>query len=75
MSKLVNPIFLVIIVTLIVAAWQDWMNHTFNYQCGNCGEVFGLSLLGGMLSPHMRGRKLIRCPNCGKISWSTPVHK
>jgi hypothetical protein len=75
MPNNLNPLFAVVIITLLAAAWQNWMNRNFDYQCANCDEVFSLSLSQAMLAPHFLGRKLVRCPRCGKISWAAPVRK
>jgi DNA-directed RNA polymerase subunit RPC12/RpoP len=74
MNRLI-PIIVVAIVTVFVAFSQRWMISNFDYQCANCGEIFGLSTLQAMIAPHAMGKKLVKCPNCGKVIWATPVRK
>ncbi len=71
----VLSIIVIAAVTLLAVVWARWTNSHFDYQCPNCGEIFSLSVLQAMAVPHMSGRKLVRCPNCGRVSWATPVAK
>ena len=74
MDKLA-PIIVLAIVIVLAATWQRWMTNNFDYQCANCGAIFGLPTWQAMISPHAMGRKLVRCPNCGSMTWATPVRK
>lgn len=75
MLKLVNGIFAFVIVTLAAALWYNWETSHFEYQCGYCGEVFSLSTWQGLFAPHIMAQKLVRCPRCGRMTWTTPVRK
>ena len=70
-----NPIIVLVIATVSVVFWQRWMTSNFDYQCVNCGEMFSLSTLQAMIAPHAMGKKLVKCPNCEKVTWATHVRK
>ncbi len=63
------------VIIVIAFIWQRWMNRHFDYQCENCRAVFPLPIWQGVFAPHAMGRKLVRCPNCGQMSWVSPVNK
>jgi DNA-directed RNA polymerase subunit RPC12/RpoP len=69
--------FIVIPVVLILAvSWQTYLSKNFDYQCGSCGERFTPSVLAAAVAPHrFGGRKLLRCPSCGKVTWASAVPK
>jgi DNA-directed RNA polymerase subunit RPC12/RpoP len=69
------PIVSAAILTVLFAFWQRWMSSTFDYQCANCGEIFSLPAWQAMLALHVVETKLVRCPNCGQMTWATPVRK
>jgi predicted RNA-binding Zn-ribbon protein involved in translation (DUF1610 family) len=74
MEKLI-PIIIVALAVAFVAFWQRWIAGNFDFQCAKCGEVFSLPAWQAMIAPHAMGRKLVKCPNCGEMTWATLVHK
>ena len=40
------------------------------YECSKCGHRYVPSFKAVMLAPHMGRTRQLRCPECGKISWS-----
>jgi ribosomal protein S27AE len=69
------PALVAVLVLIIYAFWQAWIIGNFDYQCGNCGYIFSLQLLDAMFAPHAFWRKLVRCPNCGQMTWAALVQK
>jgi len=63
------------LVLILYAFWQSWLTSNFDYQCANCGAVFGLPTWQAMIAPHAMWRKLVRCPNCGQVTWAGLVRK
>lgn len=56
--------------------FQRGRSNQYDYCCGQCEETFSLSPLTGAFAPHrMGGRKWVRCPHCGALSWATPIPK
>lgn len=74
MDRLI-PIIILAIVAIFVAFWQRRTSSNFDYQCGNCGAIFSLPTWQAVIAPHAMGRKLVKCPNCGSMTWATPVRK
>lgn len=72
--------FVVAFVGLI--ALIAWHHRTVAYCCRHCGEVFEISFLTDLISPHgidrsggrqWRGWKYLRCPHCGRRSRATAM--
>lgn len=59
----------------VAMLFLGWMNRSFDYECSQCGSRFSLSFWQAALSPHMMGRKLVRCHECGNWGWATAVRK
>lgn len=75
MSKVIEPIIVIPIIIVVVVIWQAVLNRSIDYKCGNCGKEFSIPPVKGALAPHSMGRKLVKCPSCGKRTWATPVRK
>ena len=68
--------FVVVVVVLVFAYFrQTQLAQQFDYQRGACGATFELSSLAAVMVPHMRQKKLVRCPQCGAVTWATSVPK
>jgi hypothetical protein len=69
-----TTIFLVGLIMLVY-----WHAHTFNFHCQCCGNVFEISTLKDLLSPHGlqrdNGWKFLCCPKCKKWSKTRIVPK
>jgi hypothetical protein len=57
-----------------------WHNRSFDYRCQRCENVFSISALTNLISPHgptLRGTgwKLLKCPGCGQWSRADVVPK
>lgn len=56
-----------------------WHAHTFYYRCQCCGNVFAISTLKDLISPHglqrENGWKFLCCPKCKKWSKAQIVPK
>ena len=63
---------IIVIVAIIVIAFfmQKWRVSNFEYKCGKCGAKFDLPAIKAVFSPHVFGSKLVRCPECGKMTWA-----
>jgi len=70
----VEIIFLVAAI-VAVTFLQRWRTKNYDYKCGKCGERFTLPLWKAVLAPHSMGRKLVKCPKCGRRGWAAPVPK
>jgi len=46
-----------------------WLAGNTVYLCPACGYEFAISTFRYFISPHIRRRKLLKCPRCGKRSW------
>jgi len=69
------PLIVVLLALVVVTLIQRGLVSNYDYQCANCQEVFSITLLQAMLFPHSFGKKLVRCPNCGKVTWAVRVPK
>jgi DNA-directed RNA polymerase subunit RPC12/RpoP len=69
------PIIVVVGILILTIIVQAVVSKNFNYKCGNCGNEFSISPVTGVLTPHNMGRKLLKCPSCGKITWARRVRK
>jgi uncharacterized C2H2 Zn-finger protein len=54
-----------VLVLLVV-----WHAKNFVYLCPRCGEVFEVSKLENFISPNGVNKKYLRCPRCGKRTWT-----
>lgn len=70
-----EPILVIPALFVFVLLGQYMISRGFDYKCGKCGNEFSPSILTTALAPHNFGRKLLRCPECGKIGWAKPIHK
>lgn len=78
MNTIIPAITPIIVIVLgVVFVFMTWSQRTryFDYQCKNCGAVFNLPFSVAVVSPHMMGRKYVKCPHCGQWSWVSPVPK
>ena len=64
-----------IVIILLAMLLMGWINRSFDYECAECGARFSLSFWQAALSPHMMGRKLVRCPECGSRGWAAATRK
>lgn len=70
------PVIVVVVVFLLVAWGQRTLSQGVDYQCGSCGYVFNPSPAAAALAPHrFGGFKLLRCPDCGALTWASAVPK
>ncbi len=69
------PLIVVAVAAILGLSWQNLINRNYDYQCQNCGAVFSLSTFQAFVLPHMMGRKLVRCPVCGQMTWAERVPK
>jgi len=76
MSPVVIPLIVVACGFTVNYLFQRSRSSRYDYRCETCGENFSLSPLAGAVAPHrIGGRKWVRCPRCGALSWATPVLK
>lgn len=65
-------ILLAVVFSLLIA---NWRTQNFDYQCEKCGARFNLQPLIAVFSLHMMGKKFVKCPNCGRWCWVSPIPK
>jgi hypothetical protein len=75
MSSSLGPFIVIPVVLVLAVLVQSQVSKNFDCQCANCGTRFNPSALGIALAPHMFGKKLLRCPNCGKTTWAAAIPK
>jgi len=76
MSGSLTPLVVIPIVLVLGVLFQSQLSKNFDYECGNCGTRFSPSAVAAALAPHrFGGFKLLRCPNCGKITWAAAARK
>ncbi len=77
MDRLIQfiPLVVLAIATVFALYWARWQTSTFDYQCANCGQIFGLSPWQALAVPHAMGKKWLKCPTCGQATWAAPVPK
>ncbi len=75
MSKAIIPFILIPAVLVLTAIFQAVLNKSFDYECENCGKKFSVPPFISVLTPHIMGRKLVKCPYCGKRTWAKRVRK
>ncbi len=80
-STIINGILLLIIcVTLFLAIQRllvstGWIISNLDYQCSSCGGSIYLTPSQAMLAFHWMGKKWVRCPHCGQMTWAIPIRK
>ena len=56
-----------------------WHSRNVIYRCPACGNVFNISLVKDLLSPHgvsgSGGWKLLTCPRCGRYARASALSK
>ena len=68
--------FLVIPLVFVAVIFVQWtLSKDYDFQCANCGHKFSPSLPLLILAPHNLGKKLLKCPACGHITWTKRVPK
>ena len=68
--------YIILPFTLTFAVLIQWVVvRNYSYQCANCGHVFNLSLSQGVFAPQTLGKKRVRCPNCGQVTWAVRVRR
>ncbi len=70
LGTIIIPAAIAVAVVLLMAT-----SRSVKYQCENCGGIFGLSPFFAIAAPHMMGKKFVRCPRCGIVSWVSPMHR
>ncbi len=70
LGTIIIPSAIAVAVILLMA-----MSRSVQYQCDNCGGIFSLSPFIAVAAPHMMGKKFVRCPRCGIVSWVSPMHR
>ena len=43
------------------------------YECNNCHNKFKPQYLSALIAPHVHTTRYLKCPNCGKRTWSKKV--
>jgi DNA-directed RNA polymerase subunit RPC12/RpoP len=70
------PVVIIAVGFIVQFFFQRNVLTRYDYQCGSCGATFSPAALSLALAPHRPvGRKYMRCPQCGRWSWVTPVPK
>ena len=81
MPDLIEWILIFIIsigVLALIQRWMksvQWMISNLDYYCSNCGGYIYLSPWQAMVAFHSMGRKWVRCPHCGQMTWAVPIDK
>lgn len=63
------------VLGMAVAAIVRWHARNVAYRCGNCDVVFTIDPFIDFTSPHLPGRKHLRCPRCGRRSWCEELER
>jgi len=75
-STALVPVIVVIVVFCALVLFQQNMSKRFDYECGRCGHRFSPTSVAAALAPHrFGGLKLLRCPDCGALTWASAVPK
>lgn len=59
-----------IIISGGLALLVAWHAKNFVYLCPGCGEVFKVSRFDNFISPNSVNKKYLRCPKCGRRTWT-----
>jgi DNA-directed RNA polymerase subunit RPC12/RpoP len=71
-----SPLIVIPTVLMVVFIVQFFLGKNYyGYRCSNCGNVFSPSPLIALIAPHSFGKKLLRCPECGKVTWAARIPK
>jgi DNA-directed RNA polymerase subunit RPC12/RpoP len=65
----------VVVVLCVVVILNQWMGTKFDFECRNCGHRITPSPVMAALAPHSFGKKLLKCPECGSVTWTQRVPK
>jgi hypothetical protein len=77
----INVLFILMICVALVFLLQRWLKSTgwiisnLDYECSNCGGYIYLTPWQAMFSIHSMGRKWVRCPHCGEMTWAVPIRE
>ncbi len=81
MHTLINGFFIFVICAALFALIQRWLKSVqwiisnLDYQCTKCGGYIYLSTWQATTAFHLMGRKWVRCPHCGQMTWAEPIRK
>jgi DNA-directed RNA polymerase subunit RPC12/RpoP len=79
MFIIINGILLFLIcigVMAIILKWlrtSGWLISNLDYVCSKCGGYIYLPTWQAVTSFHFMGRKWVRCPHCGQMTWAIPI--
>ncbi|UCF77982.1 MAG: hypothetical protein JSW03_07660 [Candidatus Eiseniibacteriota bacterium] len=63
-------ILLLILVGVALYFLVTWHARTTGYGCAKCGHEFNITALTDLISPHVPGKKYLKCPSCHRRTWA-----
>jgi hypothetical protein len=78
---LINAVLIGVIGIALVIMMQRWLKSVgwiisnLDYECENCGGYIYLSPWQAVFTIRSMGRKWVRCPHCGQMTWAVPIRK
>ncbi len=70
-----GPVSAVVLIISSALCLLLWHIRNTAFQCQQCEKVFSITIAPMLLSPHLGTEKLLRCPQCGVVSWCRFVSK
>jgi len=61
--------WIIVVVVLIFAIFRALKTH---FVCPKCGANFKVSTLKYIFAPHLLGKRMAKCPNCGHTELLIP---
>jgi DNA-directed RNA polymerase subunit RPC12/RpoP len=61
-----------IALVIVILAFAAYRAQKAYFVCPACGMRFKVGVLGYLLAPHMMGRRLARCSQCGHTEMLPP---
>lgn len=63
---------LVIMMLILLVNWQV---SKVGYRCSACNHEFDINMRNAFLTPHVWGKKYLKCPECQKSQWAIEIVK
>jgi len=62
-----------LVIAALALGWVAVRGSRSHFVCPKCGAAFKAGIATFMLTPHMMGKRLVRCPNCNNTEYMAPV--
>ncbi|HAD81981.1 MAG: hypothetical protein A2509_06825 [Candidatus Edwardsbacteria bacterium RIFOXYD12_FULL_50_11] len=62
-------------IAMLLLVLAKWQTNKFGYRCPACTHEFDIKMINAFLTPHVWGKKYLKCPECYKSQWAIEIIK